>query len=37
MQERYQKMIEDRVQNFIDKDEKFVKLTNIVNGKKEYF
>ncbi len=37
MEDKYKKMIDDRVQDFIDKKEKFVQLTNVVNGKERVF
>lgn len=37
MEENYKKMIDKRVQYFMDKGEKFIQITNTVNGKERVF
>lgn len=37
MEEKYIKMIDDRIQDFIDRGIKFIQLTNVVDGKERVF
>ncbi len=37
MEEKYIKMIDDRIQDLIDRGIKFIQLTNVVDGKERVF
>lgn len=37
MEEKYKKMIQDRIEYFNNENEKFIQITNVVDGKERIF